>query len=175
MENLKRRGIDAIYLREPTGGVWGKKIREIASGGRKNITPLDELEYFINDREEDVRDNVIPALDAGRVVVMDRYIFSNMAYQGALGLDIEMIREKNRRFPQPDLVLFLDLNPRQGLSRIDANREGGTNEGYEKEDYLQKVYAIYKTFDFMERIDAGLEIDEIQKKIVARVLELPDR
>jgi len=162
----------SIYLKEPTNGKWGKKIREIASIGRESITLEDELEYFINDRAEDVENNIAPALSAGKVVVMDRYYFSNMAYQSALGIDIKIIKEKNRHFPKPDITFFLDLKPSDGLLRID-NRTGGANIGYEKKEFLEKVYKIFKSDHFkdMVPIDASESIEEIHAEILKIVLD----
>lgn len=171
MENLIKHGRDAVYLKEPTEGEWGQKIREIAAKGRENVTPEQELDYFIKDRQEDVTKNILPALEAGRVVVMDRYIYSNIAYQGALGIGIELIKEKNRNFPKPDVIFFLEAEPEKGIGRINDER-GGANVGYEKIEYLQKVNEIYHgdEFSFMIRIDAGKEIEEIQEEILEKVL-----
>ena len=172
MQNLIKHGRDAVYLKEPTDGKWGQKIREIAAKGRENVTPEQELDYFIKDRDEDVKQNILPALEAGRVVAMDRYIYSNIAYQGALGIDIELIKNKNRGFPKPDIVFFLEMPPEKGVERINDQRAGGANVGYEKIEYLQKVNEIYHgdEFNFMTRIDARKEIEEIQKEILEKVL-----
>lgn len=95
-----------------------------------------------------------------------------MAYQGALGIDVELIREKNRGFPAPDMVFFLDAPPEKGIGRINDKRTGGANVGFEKAEYLKKVYDIYRNeeFDFMVRIDAENEIVEIQEQILQKVL-----
>jgi len=172
VQNLIKHGRDAVYMKEPTEGEWGQKIREIAVKGRGNVTPEQELDYFIKDREEDATQNILPALDSGKVVVMDRYIYSNIAYQGALGIDIELIKEKNRKFPKPDILFFLDAPPETGIGRINDQRTGGANVGYEKIEYLQKVYEIYHSdeFNFMIRIDARKEIGEIQEEILEKVL-----
>jgi len=142
-------GIDTVLTREPTGGKWGKKIREIASSGRQGVTTEEELEYFLEDREEHVREVIAPALEAGKVVVCDRYYYSTMAYQGALGLDPEEIRRRNeeRGFPRPDLVIYVDVEPWQGLKRIEEGRSGGANVGYEKREYLGKVKEIYDSMN----------------------------
>jgi len=172
VQNLIKHGRDAVYMKEPTEGEWGQKIREIAVKGRENVTPGQELDYFIKDREEDVTKNILPALEAGSVVVMDRYIYSNIAYQGALGIDIELIKEKNGKFPRPDIIFFLEAEPETGIGRINDKRTGGANVGFEKIEYLQKVNEIYHSdeFNFMIRIDAGKEITEIQEEILKTVL-----
>ena len=89
-----------------------------------SLTPEEELALFLKDRRENVARNIRPALRAGRIVVLDRYYFSTIAYQGAKGLDPERIRRLNERFaPKPDLVFILDLGAGDGLARI-AGREG---------------------------------------------------
>ncbi len=174
VDNLQKRGRKAVYLKEPTDGRWGRKIRDIASRGRDGVTPRQELEFFLRDREEDVKNNILPALVAGKTVIMDRYIHSNMAYQGALDFDVEMIRKENLRFPQPDVVFFLDVAPDVGLGRITNSRKGGANVGYEKLDYLEKVYEIFrqKEFSKMIRINGERKEEEIQMEIVDKALAL---
>lgn len=146
-DSFLTKGIEAILTREPTSGPWGMKIREIAAKGRDNITPEEEMSYFVNDRRQHVDEVIQPALDAGKVVVCDRYYYSTIAYQGALELDQAEIRRQNEEvngFPRPDLVIYLDLEPWQGVSRISEQREGGTNVGYEKEEFLKKVKANFE-------------------------------
>ncbi|MBI3793943.1 MAG: dTMP kinase [Nitrospinae bacterium] len=174
VERLKKNSLDAIYLKEPTNGPWGTKIRAIADKGRDGITPEEELGYFINDREEDSRLNIIPALASGKVVVMDRYIYSNAAYQGALGLSPDVIFEKNRAFPKPDVVFFLEIPPEEGLKRV--NKRGGANEGFEKIEYLRRVHATFngnaEGFKKMVRIDALQEEEKIAEAIWQKIAPL---
>jgi len=139
-------GIDAVFTREPTDGEWGKKIRTIAARGREHVSLEEELDWFHKDREEHVRNEVLPALAAGKVVVCDRYYYSTMAYQGALGADpaeIRRMNEEKHRFPKPDLVIIIEVEPWQGLERIEKGRAGGANAGYEKSDFLKKVKEIF--------------------------------
>lgn len=165
-EELRRRGVDAVWTREPTDGEWGKKIRGIAAGGREGTTLEEELSWFLNDREEHLREEVIPALERGAVVVCDRYYHSTMAYQGALGLDPEHIRrlnEETREFPKPDLVIYVYVEPGRGRGRIDAGREGGANVGYEKLEFLEKVKEIFDSMSdpAIKRIDGEATIEEV--------------
>ena len=96
------RGIRCAYSKEPTSGPWGTKLRESAKAGR--LSPEDELDYFLKDRQEHVQNTIRPTLDAGGVVVLDRYYFSTAAYQGIRGFDFWEIIERNEAFaPRPDL------------------------------------------------------------------------
>ncbi len=174
VERLKKSSFDAIKLKEPTNGRWGTEIRRIAEEGREHLTPDEEVALFIKDREEDSKLNIIPALSAGKTVVMDRYINSNAAYQGALGLDPAVIFEKNRGFPQPDAVFFLELTPEEGLRRV--NQRGAANAGFEKIEYLRRVHDLFNGaeggFKKMIRIDALQPPEKIAELIWQNVAPL---
>lgn len=135
---LHDRKIEHVILKEPTSGQYGSEIARRAVA-HEHTSPEEELRLFMEDRKEDVENSIIPALCSGKVVVMDRYYQSNMAYQGAKGLDMRKIREDNERFsPQPDLVIILDIDPSTGLSRI-VNQRKSQLDAFEKEEYLCKV------------------------------------
>ena len=164
-ERLRRAGYDVLCLKEPTEGLWGQKLRQLAQHGRQAISPATELEWFLLDRREDVERNIQPALARGRIVVLDRYYFSTMAYQGALQLDPEEIRARNEAFaPPPDLLFLLHLPATQGLRRV---RRRGTLSHFERLDYLERVAAIFAAMDFpyLRRIDASADLRVVQEHI----------
>jgi dTMP kinase len=155
LRRLRAAGIPAARFREPSRGRWGREIKRLARTAG-SVTPERELELFVKDRRENVERNLEPALRAGKVVVLDRYYFSTVAYQGAKGLDPVRIRRLNERFaPRPDLVFILDLDPEAGLARI-AGR-GRRDELFEKEDYLARVREIFLGFKGKRfvHLDAG--------------------
>ncbi len=159
-------------FREPTRGRWGKIIREKARKAG-SLTPGQELELFIRDRRENVSRNLRPALAAKKLVLLDRYYFSTIAYQGARGIDQDKIRAANEAFAiRPDLVFILDLDPRKGLGRI-AGRS--TREAhFEQEERLVKVREIFRGFRgrLFVHLDAGLPADELSRRVFGRVLRL---
>lgn len=166
-DRLKDAGYDVVRLHEPTDSEWGAKIRNLAIHGR-TVNPRQELEYFINDRKIDVEKYIKPSLSAGKIVIMDRYYLSNVAYQGALGIDPEEILEMNDFAPRPDLILILDVAPEIGLSRIN-DREKGQPNYFEDPEYLTKVRKIFR---WLERnlsnaqiIDATPPVEDIAKRI----------
>ena len=173
VEALEEAGHRAVYFREPSDSVWGKKIREMAVR-EDSLTPEEEYALFLNDRRENVRKNLKPSVEKGHIVVLDRYYFSTMAYQGAKGISVEKIKEENEAFAlRPDLVLIFDLDPEQGLGRI-GDREN-RDVLFEREDYLKKVREIFLNLegDRFIRIDASLPIDTVAarvKEIVFRLL-----
>jgi dTMP kinase len=141
-EWLRANGIDAAILKEPTESPYGRQIRAHAAS-HEQVSPGEEMRLFMMDRREDVEKNILPALKSGKVVVMDRYYQSNMAYQGARGLDPWQIEAENEQFsPVPDLVIVLDIDPAHGLSRITNSRKTAL-DSFEKEDYLRKVRDIF--------------------------------
>jgi len=137
---FRSRGREVVSGREPTDGPWGRQIRATAATGR--LPPEEELELFLRDRRQHVQEVIAPALAAGKVVILDRYYFSTMAYQGCRGFDPGEIRRRNEAFaPPPDLLLILDLDVDTALSRI-GGRGDIANE-FEKRDSLAKCREIF--------------------------------
>lgn len=144
LRRLRRRGYKAAFFREPTRGKWGREIKRQAARA-DSLTPEQELELFVKDRRENVAKNLMPALAAGKVVVLDRYYFSTIAYQGAKGLDAGRIRRLNEAFAAPpDLVVVLDVDAGAGLARIRGRKT--RDELFEREDYLVRVREIFRGF-----------------------------
>ena len=144
LRRLRRRGRKAAFFREPTRGRWGREIKRLAARA-DSLTPEEELALFVKDRRENVEKNLKPALAAGKVVVLDRYYFSTIAYQGAKGIDTGRIRRMNEAFAiAPDLVVILDVDAAAGLARI-GNRKT-RDELFEREDYLVRVARIFAGF-----------------------------
>ena len=163
--DLQQRGYDVVCLKEPTDGPWGQKIRQAALADRKNVDPEQELTWFLKDRQEDVEHNIQPALARGSIVILDRYYFSTMAYQGALGYDPDDIRQRNETFaPPPHLLFLLEIDPSQGLERVQQARE---LDDFERLDYLQQVAAIFAAmqFPYLRRVVALGSIDAVQAQI----------
>jgi dTMP kinase len=147
--------------------MFGQRIRFLATNGRHHVDPEFEFNLFLEDRKEDVQKNISPALKSRKVVIMDRYYFSNICYQGALGLDVKIIQRKNEEFaPKPDLVILLDVSPRVGISRITKIRGDKTNH-FEKERYLSKVKKLFDKLDdpYVQRISSVAPIDDVQMEV----------
>jgi dTMP kinase len=144
VRRLRRRGFETVFFREPTRGRWGREIKRHARQA-DSLTPEEELALFVKDRRENVAKNLEPALAAGRVVVLDRYYFSTIAYQGAKGIDPARIRRLNESFAvRPDLVVFLDVGAAAGLGRIAGRKT--RDELFEREDYLVRVARVFAGF-----------------------------
>lgn len=168
---LQDEGFDAVYLREPTDGPYGKRLRELMVAGREKISPQEEFELFLLDRKEDVERNIRPALERGAIVCIDRYYLSSMAYQGALGLDPAMIQRENEKIaPVPDLILYFHLPVEICLQRIRQSRDTGLNL-FEQQAYQERVAKMFEQMHFSQwvQLDATLDIQTLHD-LVMRVI-----
>lgn len=142
---LQSIGYDVIYLREPTDlNQWGREIRARSPTGE--LTPEEELDLFIKDREWHIANRILPALKEGKIVLLDRYFFATGAYQSAvMDLHWSEILRRNREginAPEPDVVFVLDVPAEIGLERA-TGRTGKANLQFEKLDRLIKVRQAY--------------------------------
>ncbi len=172
---LREQGCEVVQTREPTDGEYGRRIRALYQD-RGQCTPEEELELFIRDRRQHVRDCIEPALAAGRIVLTDRYYFSTAAYQGAAGCDPEQVFAANSFAPEPDLVLLLTMEPEQSLARIRKLRKDIPND-FEQIDQLRKVARLFASFRHkcIIRIDAAAPLDTVQGEIRRAVMDLMER
>jgi len=142
---LQQRGREVVLTQEPTTGPQGQKLRSYLQGPTRHLIPEEELALFLADRREHVEQVIQPALAAGKVVISDRYYYSSVAYQWALGLDPAHILALNETFaPRPDLVIILKVP----LKTAWARRVQGRSEPRqlsESPEYLERVAAIYDT------------------------------
>lgn len=171
---LERDGYETVYLKEPTDGPYGRRIRALANEGRHEITPMEEFRLFLEDRRQDVGENIRPALESGKIVVIDRYYYSSIAYQGALGLDMGFINEENRKIAIcPDIVVYLSIPSSISPQRIEKSRGDSINL-FEKVDYLERVKANFDSMIYPEiwKVDGNAPVDDIHEKIYQRVKEI---
>lgn len=173
-EALRHRGVDCVRSREPTDGPYGRRIREIALSGRHDVSLDEELRLFVDDRRGHVACLILPELNAGRVVILDRYYYSTMAYQGARGADPAAILALHRTFaPEPDLLVILELDVAAALERVRHSR-GSVPDAFEGETYLRDVEAGFRRIQHphLLRLDAREPTDRLVQRIIER---LPER
>ncbi|MFQ6037337.1 MAG: dTMP kinase [Candidatus Aminicenantales bacterium] len=172
VQHLREKGYETVSFQEPSRSRWGLEIKRKARHPG-SLSPEEELDLFLKDRRENVEKNLKPALAAGYVVILDRYYFSTMAYQGARGIDPEKIRRLNEAFAvKPDLVFILDVDPKEGLARIENQRK--VREWlFEKEDYLGKAREIFRRLEGegIIHIDARRPEEEVFEEIASDVLD----
>lgn len=170
-ERLVREGYAVELTREPSDGVWGRRIREsFLASARLGLQ--EECALFLLDRKDHVTQVILPSLRSGKVVVCDRYYFSTMAYQGARGANVEEIRIENEQIaPVPDMVFYLQLKPERALQRIQELR-GDIPNNFESLEYLRKVAAIFDAMDFpfFRCIDADRPLNAVLQDILREVM-----
>ena len=125
---LEENGHQVVTTREPGGVPISEAIREVILD-QKN-TEMDgktELLLYIASRRQHLIEKVLPALESGKLVIMDRFIDSSVAYQGfgrGLGVsDIEWLNRFATDGLKPDVTLYFDLDVEEGLARIARNKK----------------------------------------------------
>ncbi|MDE0527918.1 MAG: dTMP kinase [Truepera sp.] len=119
---LRQQGWGTIVTREPGGTPVGEAIRDVLLNPDLEIDPLPESLLYLASRAQHVRKVILPALEAGQVVLTGRFAGASIAYQGhGRGLNLEFVEALNRRVTgglTPDLTLLLNLDPAVGLARV---------------------------------------------------------
>lgn len=167
-EALRARGREVVASFEPTNGPHGRRIRELAARGREGVTAEEEVALFIADRREHLEQLILPALRQGKVVILDRYFYSTMAYQGAAGLDPADIERRHKTFaPEPDMLVILDLPVDEALRRI-IHKRGDTPDAFEGREYLEKVDAVFRQVRHprLVRLDARQSPEELVARLM---------
>lgn len=128
MTRLKAAGVDALLVHEPGGTEFGEQVRRLVKSASSR-SPMSELFLFEAARAQLVQDVIRPALNAGRVVVTDRYADSSLAYQGyGRGLDLGDVRALNHAATgglMPDATVLLEITPERALARVDGSDGSG--------------------------------------------------
>ncbi|RBY83473.1 dTMP kinase [Blastococcus sp. TF02A-30] len=180
-EWLTNEGLVARSTFEPGATPSGAAIRAIVlDRAHTGISPRSEALLYAADRAQHVHDVLRPALDAGEVVITDRFIDSSLAYQGAgrtIPLDdVRMLSRWATEGLRPDLTILLDLPPEVGLARARGRAAADRIES-ESLDFHQRVRATFLGLaesdpDRYLVVDARLSPDEISAAIRVRVAEL---
>ncbi len=185
IENIRKffedKNIEIVFTREPGGTPIGERIREIILDNRfKEMDSMTEAMLYAASRAQHVAQIIRPALEAGKVVVCDRFVDSSLAYQGygrGLGEDIEIINSFAIKDCMPDVTFLMKLDPNVGKHRIEENRHDQDRLEHEKLSFHQKVYKGYlkleeKYPDRIVGIDASKGIDEIRDEIYRKLEEI---
>lgn len=178
-EHLRGKGFDIVLTREPGGTPEAEKIRDLLvrnDGGA--WSPLEECLLLFAARAHHIRTLIKPALEAGKIVISDRFTDSTRAYQGyGLGVDLKKIEALNNDLIddfKPDLTLLLDINVTDGLARSTRRLadENSNEDRYESLDieFHEKLRAGFLNMAEQEParfrvIDADNLVDEIANKI----------
>lgn len=138
-EYLNARGIPCLFTREPGGTSTGERIRALLKDEDSDMLDETELLLFEAARFENTARVIVPALEAGKLVVVDRYIDSTTAYQAfGRGLDRSAVDALNRfgsAGVKIDLTLFLDVRPFGNTSREASDRMEKAGADFHKRVY----------------------------------------
>jgi dTMP kinase len=186
---LARRGIDALQTRQPGGTPTGDRIRELLLDSRsQGLAPMAEMALMFADRAQTIAEVIRPALDAGRMVLCDRFTDSTEAYQGGgRGLGTEVVLEMHRLICgnlKPDLTILLLPGFAASLARARRRNwreetHSGKDEGRfeaEQDAFFLRVWQAYRAIATREPervvlIEGDLAIDEVHEQIVEAVAE----
>ena len=185
---LEQRGYAVTVTRQPGGTRIGDRIRGLLLDSRTEaIAPMTELGLMFSDRAQAIAEVIRPALDAGRVVLCDRYTDSTEAYQGGgrqLGSDVvRHMHETMCGGLDPDLTILLlahfDRSLQRARRRNDRAANSGTDEGrFEREDqsFYRRVYDKYceiarRDSHRVVLIEGDQSIEGIHRQIVTVVEE----
>lgn len=174
-ESLEEMGYTVHHTAEPTDLDTGKMLRAALSGNPARsaceMATLFTLDRIAHNKE------ITAALDAGEIVICDRYYYSSLAYQGSL-CNYEWVKSMNvgcAEIRRPDLCVFLDLAPKDAIARITAR--GEATEIYEKEETLSlfrdtfhRVFASLT--DRVAIVNAAPAPAEIAAEVLAAVKEI---
>ena len=177
---LKEAGYECLITREPGGTVIGEEVRElILNPEYKEMSPVTEMLLYAASRAQLVHEVIGPALEAGRIVISDRFVDSSIVYQGiARNLGISTVAAVNAPgigIYRPDGIFFIDLSEAEGIRRKKNQKKLDRME-QESIDFHHLVSEGYRKV-LAERpevikIDGGKDIDVIQKKIRNHMDEL---
>jgi len=169
VRNLRRRGFDAVYTTEPSQGEIGRFIRKHILQRKRRVPSVVEALLFAVDRVDHVEKRVKPALEEGKIVVSDRYVYSSLAYQGAAGLDLKWIEEINKLALPPDLAIYIDVPPEVVVKRM--KRKKSVMERLETQRRVRDVYMKFIENGRLVPINGNRKKDEVAKNILRTVLD----
>jgi dTMP kinase len=187
--HLEKSGEFVIETRQPGGTETGDRIRSLILDSRNaGIAPLTELALMFADRAQSIAEIIRPALDAGQIVLCDRYTDSTEAYQGGgRQLGTEIVRDLHRDLCgnlQPDLTILLLPSLEKSLRRArrrnsrTAVLNGADENRFEREQdaFFTRTYEQYRSIATREpmrvvTIDGDEPIDAIHQRIVSVINE----
>ena len=188
-ERLRRLGVPLVASKEPGGTALGMEIRRLLlthHGSGDRWCPDAELMLFYADRAQHLAQVVRPALQAGKVVLLDRFEDSTRAYQGALGVSestLERLCELVVGRSRPHLTILLDMDPENSLVRVDTRNldlgDAFAERRYDEEtlDFHRRVRSRFLAISHREPnrvkvVPARSAPDEVERRIWSLVAPL---
>ncbi|AGK51810.1 dTMP kinase [Bacillus sp. 1NLA3E] len=182
-QHLESVGYPVMQTREPGGIEIAEQIREVILATENTaMDPRTEALLYAAARRQHLIEKVKPALESGAVILCDRFIDSSLAYQGyarGLGIDeVYTINEFAIEDMMPKLTLYFDIDPEQGLKRINQHKGREVNRlDLETIDFHQKVREGYQLLitRFPKRIqliDASKSVESVFNQALIKIREI---
>jgi len=156
-----------VLTAEPSRGKTGTYIRESCLYEEKRLPTAAEALLFAADRIEHVENEIKPALEQGKVVICDRYIYSSYAYQGSAGLNLGWIKRINSYALKPDYAVFIDVTPERVLERL--RRKKSVMETLQIQRSVREVYLNFVTKGELALINGEGTKDEVADTLFSKV------
>ena len=179
---LEAKGQAFVTTREPGGVAVAEKIRDVVLDPKHTeIDEKTELLLYIASRRQHLVERILPALDRGEMVLVDRFIDSSVAYQGfGRGLkvaDIDWLNNFATDGLKPDLTLYFDIEAEEGFARIAKSKERGADRlDRESVEWHQRVREGYlsileKEPNRVRKIDASQPLEKVVADTLAVLAE----
>jgi dTMP kinase len=171
VERLQKEGYQVKYTREPGGSNIAEQIRSVILDPKN--TEMDarcEALLYAAARRQHLVEKVLPALEEGITVISDRFVDSSLAYQGyGRGIGVEEVYSINMFAIEgklPDRTIYLNIDAKTGLDRINANRTSLDRLDQESEDFHNLVHKGYEEVverykDRMDIVDASKDVEMV--------------
>jgi dTMP kinase len=172
VEFFQACGEPVVQSKEPTDGPWGVKIRKSASNGRMSLA--EELQAFAEDRKEHISKTIQPALTQGKTVILDRYFYSTIAYQGSHSDNPDDIAAQMFDLALiPDVVILIDVPAEVGVSRIKNGRDEKPN-AFEKMKTLRAARDVFlglaKKHKNIFLVDGTRDVEGVRRAILEHLI-----
>ncbi len=179
---LTKEGYKLVLTREPGGTPIAEEIRNvILDKANTKMDPRTEALLYAASRRQHLVEKIWPALERGEIVLCDRYLDSSLAYQGgARGLGVDEVLSINMFAAEgeyPDLTLLFDLEPEEGLKRIEKNKGREVNRlDLEKLEFHKKVRDNFRALakKYSTRyviVDASKPLNEVEDEVYKIIKE----
>lgn len=176
---LLERNHQAIVTREPGGTRIGEKIRNVVLDPETpELCDTTELLLFAAARAQHLKEKIIPAIDAGKIVICDRFTPATVAFQHyGRGIPLSLVQSINSFALEgfsPDLNIILDVDPEIGMKRVASRGEGLDRMEMQKLEFLTRAREGFlrqaeESPDTFVVVDASQAFEEVSRDVLAVV------
>lgn len=179
-KKLKAEGYEVEVFREPGGTYLSEKVRDVLLNSDLHIDPVAELLLFSSARAQLMSERVLPLLDEGYVVILDRFYDSTIAYQGygRASAPIDHIRQVNKLAShqrKPDLTFYLKISLEEAQKRTARARKDRMEQA--GDDFFREVIRgfdeLAETEDRFVTLNAMLHPEQLHEKIWDKITSAP--